>query len=70
MHTFELPSPKVSISLRFPMRKKGFSLEVLVENLIKEIRERFRQISKASGLQVRLILKTKYWPRLLTLHKK
>ena len=26
MHTFELASPKVSISLRFPMQKKGFSL--------------------------------------------
>ena len=26
MHTFELTSPKVSISLRFPMKKKDFSL--------------------------------------------
>ena len=26
MRTFELTSPKVSISLRFPMHKKGFSL--------------------------------------------
>ena len=26
IHTFELTSPKVSISLRFPMQKKGFSL--------------------------------------------
>ena len=26
MHTFELASPKVSICLRFPMQKKGFSL--------------------------------------------
>ena len=26
MHTFELASPKVSISLRFPMQKKGFSM--------------------------------------------
>ena len=26
MHTFELTSSKVSISLRFPMQKKGFSL--------------------------------------------
>ena len=24
MHTFELRSPKLSISLRFPMQKKGF----------------------------------------------
>ena len=26
MHTFELASPKVTISLRFPMQKKSFSL--------------------------------------------
>ena len=26
MHTFELTSPKASISLRFPMQKKGFTL--------------------------------------------
>ena len=26
MHTFELTSPKVSISISFPMQKKGFSL--------------------------------------------
>ena len=26
MHTFELTSPKLSISLKFPMPKKGFSL--------------------------------------------
>ena len=26
MHTFELTSPKVSIPLRFPVQKKGFSL--------------------------------------------
>ena len=32
MHTFELTSPKVSISFRFPMKKKG-SLRV-VDSLI------------------------------------
>ena len=26
MHTFELTSPRVCISRRFPMQKKGFSL--------------------------------------------
>ena len=26
MHTFELTTPKVTISLRFPIQKKGFSL--------------------------------------------
>ena len=26
MHTFELASPKVCISVKFPMQKKGFSL--------------------------------------------
>ena len=30
MHTFEMTSPKVSISLRFPMQKKDFRIKGLL----------------------------------------